>query len=363
MRRNTRNKYNAYLTQLAKINNVDVTELSSTFEVEPSVEQRLEEVIQQSAAFLKLINIESVSQQEGEVIGLDISESIASTTDTDFKDREPIDPLSLRKNRYRCEETHYDTSLRYSQLDRWAKFNDFQLRVRNIILKRQALDRIKIGFNGVIRSANSDKKKNKLLQDVNIGWLQKVRELAPDRVMSKIINPDGSEQSTIKIGNGQSYNNLDALVMDAIDNLISEEYRDDDQMVAICGRKLLSDKYFPLVNKDQDNSELLSAEQIISQKQIGGLIAIRAPYFPDSSLMITRLDNLSIYWQEGTRRRSIINNPRRSRIETFESVNESFVIENYDCVALIENIEVIGAVQAINSERSSAPANAENEGE
>ncbi|MDU2879212.1 MAG: P2 family phage major capsid protein, partial [Enterobacter sp.] len=32
---------------------------------------------------------------------------------------------------------------------------------------------------------------------------------------------------------------------------------------------------------------------------------------------------------------------KRDRIENFESVNEAYVIEDYDCVALIENIEVL----------------------
>lgn len=45
---------------------------------------------------------------------------------------------------------------------------------------------------------------------------------------------------------------------------------------------------------------------IISQKRIGGLQAVRAPYFPDNALLITRLDNLSIYWQNETRRRHIL---------------------------------------------------------
>ena len=45
--------------------------------------------------------------------------------------------------------------------------------------------------------------------------------------------------------------------------------------------------------------------------------------------LITRLDNLSIYWQEDTRRRSVIDNPKRDRIENFESVNEAYVVEDY----------------------------------
>ncbi len=45
------------------------------------------------------------------------------------------------------------------------------MRVRNAIIKRQALDRIMIGFNGVSRAKTSDRSANPLLQDVNKGWL------------------------------------------------------------------------------------------------------------------------------------------------------------------------------------------------
>ncbi|NYY68531.1 P2 family phage major capsid protein, partial [Salmonella enterica] len=41
-----------------------------------------------------------------------------------------------------------------------------------------------------------------------------------------------------------------------------------------------------------------------------------------------------------SRRRVIIDNPRRDRIEHFESSNEAYVIEDYDGVVLIENIEL-----------------------
>lgn len=79
---------------------------------------------------------------------------------------------------------------------------------------------------------------------------------------------------------------------------------------------------------------------IISQKRMGGLQAVRAPFFPPNALLITRLDNLSIYWQEDTRRRSVIDNPKRDRIENFESVNEAYVVEDYRCAALVENIQI-----------------------
>ena len=203
-----------------------------------------------------------------------------------------------------------------------------------------SLDRIMIGFNGVKRAKPSNRSENPLLQDVNKGWLQKIREDAPDHVMGSTTTGGETTPGAVKVGKGGEYANLDAVVMDAVNELIDVVYQDDDDLVVICGRELLSDKYFPLVNKEQENSEKLAADMIISQKRMGGLQAVRAPFFPPNALLITRLDNLSIYWQEDTRRRSVIDNPKRDRIENFESVNEAYVVEDYRCAALVENIQI-----------------------
>lgn len=58
-------------------------------------------------------------------------------------------------------------------------------------------------------------------------------------------------KGAVKVGKGGDYANLDAVVMDAVNELIDPVYQDDDDLVVVCGRELLSDKYFPLVNKDQ----------------------------------------------------------------------------------------------------------------
>ncbi|VDR25930.1 phage major capsid protein, P2 family [Raoultella terrigena] len=95
------------------------------------------------------------------------------------------------------------------------------------------------------------------------------------------------------------------------------------------GRKLLADKYFPIVNKDQPNSEALAADIIISQKRIGNLPAVRVPYFPPNAIMVTRLDNLSIYFMDESHRRSIIENPKLDQVENYESMNIDYVVETY----------------------------------
>jgi phage major capsid protein, P2 family len=69
------------------------------------------------------------------------------------------------------------------------------------------------------------------------------------------------------------------------------------------------------------------------------LSAVRVPFFPAGAILITRLDNLSIYYQEGAMRRTFVDNAKRDQYEDYMSSNDAFVVENYDCVALLENIE------------------------
>lgn len=347
MKKKTRFAFNAYLQQLAKLNGIDVSDIGSKYTAEPSIAQTLETKIQESSAFLTRINIVPVDEQSGERLGLGIGSTVAGTTDTTKKEREPTDPTYIDGEGYKCTQTNFDTALGYEKLDLWAKFEDFQIRIRDAIIKRQALDRIMIGFNGERREKTSDRLTYPLLQDVNIGWLEKIRREAPVRVLSRIVGSDGTVISqAVRIGKGGDFKNLDALVMGAVSEKIEPWYQDDTELVVICGRSLMADKYFPIVNRDQPNSEALAADLIISQKRIGGLPAVQAPFFPANAILITRLDNLSIYWQDGTRRRAVIDNPKRDRIENFESVNEAYVVEDYDCVALIENIEVLEAENA-----------------
>ncbi|WP_312730854.1 phage major capsid protein, P2 family [Atlantibacter hermannii] len=343
MKKTTRFKFNAYLTQLATLNGVAVSDIASKYTAEPSVAQTLETKIQDSSGFLQKINIIPVDEQSGERLGLGIGASIAGTTDTTQKEREPTDPTYIDGEGYKCTQTNYDTALPYSKLDLWAKFQDFQTRIRDAIVLRQALDRIMIGFNGVKREKTSNRVTNPLLQDVNIGWLEKIRQEAPVQVLDKIVSEGQVISPKIRIGTGGDFANLDALVLGAVSEKIAPWYQEDTELVVVCGRSLLADKYFPIVNRDQPNSETLAADLIISQKRIGNLPAVRVPFFPANAMLITRLDNLSIYWQDGTRRRSVIDNPKRDRVENFESVNEAYVVEDYDGVCLIENIEMLAA--------------------
>ena len=336
MKKQTRQVFGQYETRLGQLNDTD--NVAKTFSVTPSVQQKLENKMQESSEFLSKVNIIGVGEQEGEKLGLGVSGPIASRTNTKDKERETRDLSTMNSTKYRCEQTNFDTHLSYAKLDAWAKFQDFQSRVANAILTRQALDRIVIGFNGVKVMATTDLAANPLLQDVNKGWLQHLREQAPERVLGLVAN---GMPGKVIIGDvdGADYANLDAAVTDAV-NLLDPWYQEDTNLVAIVGRKLLNDKYFPLVNTKQAPTETLAADIIISQKRIGGLPAARVPYFPDNAILITRFDNLSIYFQDGARRRRVVDEPKRDRIENYESSNDAYVIEDLGLAALVENIEL-----------------------
>ncbi len=292
------------------------------------MQQKLETKLQESSVFLSKINIIGVDELKGEKIGLSITRPVASRTDTSGSGtRKTVDPTTLGKEGYECVQVNYDTHIRYAKLDAWAKFKDFQTRFSGTIVERCALDRIMIGFNGTSAATDTDIAQNPLLQDVAKGWLQHIRENAAQRVMSGL-----------SWGHADAdYKTLDGLVYDAV-QLLDPVHQDDPNLVAIVGRDLMHDKLFPLVDGQDAPTEQLAADIVISQKRLGGLPAVKVPYFPTGTVLITTLDNLSIYYQNGARRRHVKDVPERDRVETYESSNDAWVVEDFGLCALIEGI-------------------------
>lgn len=333
MKTASRIKLNAYTAAIAQLN--AVPSAVEKFTVTPSVQQKLEKRMQETSEFLKRINVLPVDELEGEKIGLGVSGTIAGRTNTSANDRVPRDVSALSKNTYKCVKTDFDTAIGYAKIDTWAKFPEFQTILRDVILEQQALDRIMIGFNGTSAAAATDRVANPLLQDVNTGWIQHVRVDAPARLMSEVVPASGE----IRVGPNGDYENLDAVVYDAIQLLDPAQRRKPD-LVVLIGRELMHDKYLPMVNRAQTAENELATDLIISQRRVGGLPAIEVPFIPEGTLMITTLKNLSIYWQEGGRRRAIIDNPKRDQIENYESSNDAYVVEDYGLIAVVENIEL-----------------------
>ncbi|MDH2998117.1 capsid protein [Pasteurellaceae bacterium LFhippo2] len=340
MKKETRNVFNSYLAGVAKDNNIEFSGViaGQKFSVEPTVQQKLEQKVQESSEFLKLINIVPVTEAQGETLGLGVAGTIASTTDTTEADRKTQDIHNLSAIAYHCQQINYDTHLRYGTIDMWGKFPDFAKRIGEVKAERMALDRLMIAFNGTSRAKTSNRVENPLLQDVAKGWLAKIEEAVPQRVMKEVEKSSGK----IEVGEGKAYKSLDALVYSAVSDLIAPQFQDDTKLVAIMSRDLLADKYFPLYNQNKA-TEMLAGDVVVSQKRVGGLQAVQAPFVPKGTILITRLDNLSIYYQEGGMRRTLVDNAKRDQYEDYTSSNDDFVVENYEMVAVLKNIKMVDA--------------------
>lgn len=363
----TRLMFTSYLATIASLNGVPST--AQTFAVAPVVEQRFEEKLKETIEFLSLINVENVPQQSGQTLGLESTRPIAGNKDTSGgARRNPTDPTDNGEtNSYNCQKTNFDWSRRYESLDAWRHKPDFEQLLAMAILKQQGRDLIMAGWNGVERAATTDIVANPNLEDLAEGWLFKIRDKAPAQVFDDgnlTVKTNGTNNTALKKiyvkagvelydpnaaynADGGSahaaadYSSLDALVLDA-KRLLPDRIRNSTDLVVILGSDLLDDKIFNIAQKTGTTAtEVEATDRILrSTKTIGGLAAISVPFFPADTILITRLKNLSIYNQEGTRRRRLVDEPEYDRIANYESVNMDYVVEDYEEVSLVENISL-----------------------
>ncbi len=339
MQKHTRIAFNGYMANQAKINEVESAAV--TFNVAPTPAQKLEKAIQESNRFLTKINIIPVDEPEGEAILLGVNGPTASRTKTDAatgKKRKPRDVSALSKDTYACKKTNFDTAFPYAKLDAWAKFPEFQTMLSGSIAVQQGLDRIMIGFNGTSAQDDTDLDANPMLQDVNIGWLQKIRVGAPDQVISE----GDAVAGKVTVGATGDYKTLDGLVFDAI-QLLAPWHRKRKDLVVIVDPQLLHEKQLKAVEKGaESNVEDNAADEVVTKGRLGGLpIEHDAPFFIDGGVLITPLSNLSIYVQSGKRRRHIRDEPDFDQVADYQSSNEAYVIEDFGAIALVENIEKV----------------------
>lgn len=322
--------------QLAMSETYGVDAVSQMFSVEPTIAQELNDAITAKADFLERINVVLVNEIKGQKVFLGTSGPVTGRTNTKTNDREAKDASALDQDTYELSSTESDVSLPYAKIDAWAKFPDFHLKYSAAVQKQIALDRIMVGFHGTHAAVQTDLIKYPLLQDVNKGWLQQAREQIPAQVLK-----EGKVAGKVTMGVGGDYENLDSLVHDT-KQMVDERVRDGGDLIAIIGSDLLAaDKAKLYANQGGKPTE---KERIESQQVIatyGGLPSFTVPNFPVNAVLVTSFDNLSIYVQGSSWRKQTVDNPKRSRVEDYNSRNEGYVIEQLEKFALTENVEVI----------------------
>lgn len=334
MQPKTKQLFNAMLIAMAATYGVE--SVADSFSVVPTIAQELQDKIVESDGFLQEVNVVPVDEIKGQKVIGSAAGLVPKRTDTDNNDRQTSDVLSLGNKDYELFSTEFDTHIKWSTIDAWAKFPDFQERYGKWVRKAIALARIRVGWVGTSAAAVTNPTDNANGEDVNKGWLQLLREYNSGAQWF-----DGSSGTAtageIRIGRGGDFENLDAAVH-AVKQMINPLHRGAQDLVAIVGEELVAEEKAVLYKAlGQTPTEKERIETAVVTRVYAGLpLKTDIPFFPARGILITSLDNLSIYYQSDSWRRSVADNHKRNRVEDFNSVNEGYVIEDEEKAAGVE---------------------------
>ncbi|GAB6177952.1 phage major capsid protein, P2 family [Desulfobaculum senezii] len=319
MRNATRQQYNALGQQIARVHEVD--DVRQQFSIAPSVEQRWQDKIVEQSTFLPQINVITVDDMEGQNILGFAAGPVSGRTDVsvDGNERTPRNVLGMAQYGYKLAQTDSDVYLPYSTLDAWARFKDFAQRYTRYVQDRIANDRELVGWYGEQVADTTDLATYPMLQDVNKGWLQYMREKCPGNVLQ-----EGATAGELRIGEGGDYINLDVAVNDLLQGI--PLYLRKDLQVLV-GDELIAQERAALFaavgGKPTEKNAMNTALAVL-----GGLPWQTPSNFPGRGLVITSTKNLSIYTQGSSWRRNLKDKPEKNRTEDYNSRNEGYVVEN-----------------------------------
>ena len=318
MKESTRKAFTQMCARLAKTYGVE--SVTRQFAATPSVEQRLQDKIVEQSEFLPKINVITVDEMKGENILGSASGPVSGRTDTtvDGQERQPRDVLGLDTYEYQLFQTNSDVYIRYATMDVWAKFPDMANRYTRYVQRRIANDRELVGWYGVEAAANTDLATYPLLQDVNKGWMQYMRENLAANILTQ-----GAVAGQIRIGADGDYVNLDNAIADLA--LGIPRYMRTG-LISLIGDELIGNEkslLYKAIGATPTEKTLATASLTL----FGGLPWLTPSNFPGRGLVITSLDNLSIYVQSETWRRNIKDKPEKDRVEDYNSRNEGYVVE------------------------------------
>lgn len=317
----TQQQFTAFMVQLAQ--NYGVADVEKQFSVTPELEQRFQDKIVEKEDFLGKINVIGVEELAGKNVLGSVNSPASGRTDTSdgSKERKPRNILGLEEWAYQLYKTNSDVFITYDLLDMWAKkIPDLGARYTAYVQQQIANDRVMIGFHGIEAAADTDIETYPLLQDVNKGWFQYMRENLSGNLLT-----EGANEGEIRIGamDGADYANLDEAANDLRDAIPSYLRKD---LIVLIGESLISQRNGVLYKQWAGTpSEKAGIAQAMST--IGGMSWNTPSFFPDSAMVVTSYKNLSIYHQSGSWRRNLKDKPEQDQVQDFNSRNEGYVVE------------------------------------
>ena len=320
-----------YKKAVAKQNGVE--DPTEKFNVSASATQKIIAAARESNWLLGKINVIPVKNQNGEALQISVTGMIAGRTNTkEGNKRKTRSVHSMKPMPYFCVQTNFDTHIRYEKLDAFSHLKNFSKMISNQTREQIGANKCSIAFYGTSCAVDTDPVENPNGEDVNKGWIQALREHNPYAVLK-----EGATKGEIRIGEGGDFINLDLAVMN-VKGLLGDACINSPNLVAIIGTDLLSydkAKFYAANGNKASEKALIEDMQVIGT--YGSLPAVAVPGFPPTGILVSSFNNLSIYIQEGTIRRSVgKKNDELDQLETFESMNMAYVVEQLDKAACIE---------------------------
>ncbi|HBM9353342.1 TPA: phage major capsid protein, P2 family [Citrobacter freundii] len=309
--------------------------LGKSFAITGPQEEKLLGAVQQSTEFLQLINMPLVTDIAGEKVFAGTQQTITGRK-KEGRYRRNIDPTG---GKYTCVETDSGVIIPWHLADTWARMGDQFMSLYAQFVQRQiALDQMMIGWNGTSVADNSDPTVKKLLEDVNKGWMQWMRDNLPKNILT-----GGKTADKIHIGTDKDadYTSLDHLAYDLRQGL-DPVHRQRTDLVLMVGADLIA-KEADAAGKmhGRTPTERAAMKQMDLMGSFGGLPATIPPNFPARGCNITTYANLSIYTQENSMRRAFKDDDEHKGLVDSYYRNEAYVVEDETLFVGIESANVV----------------------
>ncbi len=324
--------------QLARLHDVnpEVIRSGQQFTVAPEVQQRLESKLMQADPFLSKITNVMVDALRGKKVSMNITEPVSRRTAIRGP-RKPVDKLKLLQDEYQMEYVERDVEMAWHKMDQWSgRFPEFFRRFMALCNKRRAQDVLIAGWNGQFAEQLTDPDTFSKLQDVNIGWIQYLINVAPEKVLG--LKPDGTVDE-IRVGEGGDFENMHELVHYLGETLIDPVHVDRTDIACVTGRELIADRNGKLYAnwagaKAPTEQKLLEA--VITLQNYGERPIETSAFAPQRLVLLSPLDNISRYVQSGTvRAKPAYDDHDTKAVKDLLYLWESFQIEDIDCVAAV----------------------------
>lgn len=328
MKLETQQTLREFQKAVAEYYGVDFERVASgqVFAIETPKETILLDNIQKKADFLEKINYMQCDDVAGQLI-FGATEGIITGRKENARHYGEVDPSGYG---YKCEDTDSGVLIPWARLDQWGRLAPaFAQRWADYVQRQIALDEIMIGFYGETVAKTTTKPQG---QDVNKGWYQFARDNKASQVLT-----GGKVAGTVRIfGDNADYKNLDELAYDLKQGL-HERHRDAGDLVFLVGADLVAKEASAVY---RGNSLIATEKAALTthdlMKTFGGMPSMIVPNMPGRAAIVTSLDNLSIYTQKGSIRRSFREDQDAKAIKDSYYRNQAYAVEDLGKFAAIE---------------------------